>query len=174
MAAPAGNTFWQLRSKHGRDKLFSSPEDLWEAACEYFEWCDDNPWIKNEAIKSGDMAGVIMKIPTQRPYTLTGLCLYLDCNAAYFRTFKAQATEKDKDFNTVIERIEDTIYTQKFEGATVGAFNANIISRDLGLIDKKDHTTDGESLNKGFIDYLRETSNQTKQQNEKSGRRNKK
>ena len=38
MAAPKGNQFWMLRSKHGRDKLFATPEALWEAACEYFQW----------------------------------------------------------------------------------------------------------------------------------------
>ena len=26
MAAPKGNQFWMLRSKHGRDKLFATPE----------------------------------------------------------------------------------------------------------------------------------------------------
>lgn len=28
MAAPKGNQFWMLRSKHGRDKLFATPEAL--------------------------------------------------------------------------------------------------------------------------------------------------
>ena len=36
---------WMLRSKHGRDKLFATPELLWDAACEYFQWCDENPWV---------------------------------------------------------------------------------------------------------------------------------
>jgi hypothetical protein len=26
MAAPKGNKFWMMRSKHGRDKLFASPQ----------------------------------------------------------------------------------------------------------------------------------------------------
>lgn len=51
MAAPTGNKFWMLRSKHGRDKLFSTPELLWEAACEYFQWCDENPWLSKKAIQ---------------------------------------------------------------------------------------------------------------------------
>lgn len=38
----------------------------------------------------------------------------------------------------VTTRIDEIIYKQKFEGAAVGAFNANIIARDLGLADKKD------------------------------------
>ncbi|MDM1294325.1 DNA packaging protein [Sphingobacterium sp. N143] len=139
MAAPKGNQFWKLRSKHGRDKLFGSSNLLWEAATEYFEWCDKNPWLKSEAIKSGDMAGTVMQVPTARPYTLQGLCLFLDCNAAYFRQFKQSLPENEKDFSTVITRIEEVIYNQKFEGATVGAFNANIIARDLGLTDKQEH-----------------------------------
>jgi hypothetical protein len=46
MGAPKGNQFWKLRSKHGRDTLFESPEKMWEAACEYFQWCDDNPLLE--------------------------------------------------------------------------------------------------------------------------------
>lgn len=37
-----------------------------------------------------------------------------------------------------MDEVETTIYTQKFEGAAVGAFNSNIIARDLGLADKKE------------------------------------
>ena len=51
MAAPKGNKFWMLRSKHGRDKLFATPELLWDAACEYFQWCDENPWTTRKAIQ---------------------------------------------------------------------------------------------------------------------------
>lgn len=139
MGAPKGNQFWKLRSKHGRDKLFTSPEMLWKAACEYFQWCDENPWVKNEAVKSGDLAGTIMKVPTSRPYTLTALCLYLGCNTKYFSDFEASLKESEKDFSEVVTRIRETIYSQKFEGAAIGAFNANIIARDLGLSDKQEH-----------------------------------
>src|SRR5579862_894100 len=147
MAAPVGNQFWKLRSKHGRDKLFSNPEAMWEAACEYFNWCDAHPWFRNEPIKSGMEQGTCMKIHMARPYTIQGLCRYLHCNTAYFRTFKSQLTEKNKDFNTVIKDIEEAIYQQKFEGAAVGAFNANLIARDLGLADKTELTgKDGKDL----------------------------
>ncbi len=50
------------------------------------------------------------------------------------------------DFLQVVSRIDEIIYTQKFEGAAVGAFNANIISRDLGLRDGSDVTTNGKEL----------------------------
>lgn len=143
MAAPKGNQFWKLRNKHGRDKLFASPQLMWEAACEYFEWCDNNPWVKNEVIKGGDMAGTIVAVPTTRPYTLSGFMFYAGAEESYWRHFKA---EGHHDYSPVIKKIEAVIDTQQFEGASVGAFNANIIARKLGLADRSDITSGGERL----------------------------
>lgn len=142
MAAPKGNQFWKLRSKHGRDKLFATPGLLWDAACEYFAWCNKTPWYKNEAVKSGPLAGDFIKVPTQKPYSLSGLCLYLDCSQNYFRKFKSECD--NKDFITIITRIEEVIETQQFEGAVVGAFNANIIARKLGLSEKVESQITGK------------------------------
>lgn len=161
-----GNNFWTLRSKHGRDRLFTDPDSLWQAACEYFAHCDETPWFRNEAIKSGLGAGSIIQVPTQRPYTLSGLCLFLNVNPDYLNQFKKSLVSKTDPskpeyeqsaagYSEIITRIEEIIRTQKFEGAVVGAFNANIIARDLGLVDKKDMTTDGESLNKGYYEFLK-------------------
>ncbi|MDH6304622.1 hypothetical protein M2459_001357 [Parabacteroides sp. PF5-5] len=131
-AAPKGNQFWKLRSKHGRDKLFATPELLWEAASEYFQWCDDHPWAVSKTKKKEDKTET-EETPTQRPYTISGLMLYCDASQSFWRKFK---DEDHKDFFTVITRIEGVIETQQFEGATVGAFNANIIARKLGLSEK--------------------------------------
>lgn len=131
MGAPSGNQFWKLRSKHGRDKLFETPQLMWEAACEYFEWCENNPLIEVD-FKGKDAKRVEM--PKMRAFTLIGLCIYLDCSSSYFRAFKI--TTSNKDFLTVITHIEEVIYNQKFTGAAAGFLNPNIIARDLGLIDK--------------------------------------
>lgn len=140
MGAPKGNQFWKLRSKHGRDKLFATPELLWEAACEYFQWCDDNP-LKEEKLFHFQGTVVKNKASKLRAYTITALCLYLDCNKDYFTDFKDGLdlnTEEGKDFSRVITRIYETVYSQKFEGAAADLLNANIIARDLGLSDKRD------------------------------------
>lgn len=144
MAAPKGNQFWKLRSKHGRDKLFASPDLLWEAACEYFEWCDQNPWVslKMKGTKDGNFNE---ESPTQRPYSLAGFLRYIDAGDEYWRDFRKAGHE---DFSGVIMRIEKTIETQQFEGAVVGAFNANIIARKLGMEDKV--TIKQERLIKGL------------------------
>ncbi|GAG43219.1 unnamed protein product, partial [marine sediment metagenome] len=81
-----------------------------------------------------------------RAMTLSQLCFYLKCNEAYFRTFKKQLPDGEKDFNTVIRDIETTIYNQKFQGAAADLLDSNIIARDLGLKDARDLTTDGEKI----------------------------
>lgn len=146
MGAPKGNQSWKLRSKHGRDKLFATPQLLWEAATEYFEWVDENPLTRNEAIKGGDLAGRTVAVEIGRPYTIHGLCLYLDCSVDYFKKFE-QNNKDAVDFIPILTRIKETIYNQKFEGASVGLFNQSIIARDLGLVDKTDITSKGEKIN---------------------------
>lgn len=127
-AAPIGNQFWKLRSEHGRDMIFSSPEILWEEAVKYFEWCEENPWVQQNWVgKDGDE----VQKNHIRPLTLTGLCVFLDISEMTLREYG-----KRQDFVAVYTRIEQIIRTQKFEGAATGFFNASIIARDLGLVDK--------------------------------------
>lgn len=130
MGAPTGNQFWRQRTKHGRDKLFASASLLWESAEKFFDWCDKNPWYKNEY-----KDGKIQKIPTARPYTLSGLCIYLNVSESFWKEFRKNENLTE-DFLSVIALIENIIRTQKFEGAAVGVFNSNIIARDLGMVDK--------------------------------------
>ena len=90
--------------------------------------------------------------PVSRPYSLTGFCIYVGASTNWFREFRDECrNKKDKDFLEVIARVEETIKTQQFEGACVGAFNANIIARTLGLADKQevDHTNAGKEF-QGF------------------------
>jgi len=134
MAAPKGNQFWKMRSKHGRDSIFASATILWDAAVEYFIYTDGRKWVRVD-FKGKDSDKV--EIPTDTPYTLTGLSLFLGVHSKYFTEFEKKCSE---DFTEVITRIREIIYTQKFEGAAVGAYNGNIIARDLGLADKKDFT----------------------------------
>lgn len=155
MAAPLKNQYWKLRSKHGRDKLFTTAQLLWEAACEYFAWVENNPLHE---IKGFAYQGIVTKenFPKMRAMTLSGLCFYLHCNQAYFRQFKDGLPEGEQDFSTVISDIETVIYNQKFAGAAAGLLNPNIIARDLGLMDKQaiDVTTDLSRLTEDQIDKI--------------------
>ncbi len=161
MSAPAGNQFWKLRTKHGRDAIFTNPKLLWEESSKYFNWVDAHPWFKVEQCKKPyqDKNGnwvTVTKVPTARPYTIQGLCIFLGVNSLWFNEFeegikKRLANKEDetaKDFSEILHTIREVIYQQKFEGAAVGAFNWAIIARDLSLREKTEHTgKDGEPLN---------------------------
>lgn len=152
MPAPEGNQFWKIRSKHGRDKLFATPELLWEAATEYFEWCDTNPFMKAEAknVSVGNNGGSeiqIIEIPVKRPYTIHGFCLFVGASVDFWKSFKRQLKENDKDFIPTIQAIDQCIYDQKFTGAASGFFNATIISRDLGLKDQSEVVQTNNNFN---------------------------
>ncbi|MFZ4401985.1 MAG: terminase small subunit [Bacteroidales bacterium] len=151
MAAPKKNRFWELRSKHGRGKIFKSPSLLWDACCEYFLWCEKNP-LKEQVVFHAQ--GIITKsyVAKMRPFTIQGLVSFLDVNVNYLNQFedslKGKKDKSSKDFSLICTRVREIIYRQKFEGAASGFFNANIIARDLGLSEKTetDLTTKGEKI----------------------------
>jgi len=138
MAAPKNNQFWMLRSKHGRDKIFATPQIMLEACYEYFKWCEENPLI--EIDYRGSNPPVKVELPKMRAYTLAGLTCFLGVNTIYFNEFEANIKGKEdqasKDFYKVITHVKEVIYNQKFVGAAAGFLNPNIIARDLGLSEK--------------------------------------
>ena len=130
MAAPKGNKFWRARSSHGRKPIFATPEELWAACCEYFEWVEKNPLMSAEVVKYQGGAKLV-DVPKMRAMTLAGLCLFLDISDDCWDDYR-----KRQDFVAVTTRAEKVIYAQKFAGAAADLLNPNIIARDLGLKDK--------------------------------------
>ncbi len=137
MAAPTGNQFWKLRSKHGRDRIFATPDLMLNAAYEYFQWCENNPLIEVD-YRGSKLERV--QLPKMRAFTIEGLTMYLGVNKVYFNHFedecKSKSDELSKDFCKVITHVREIIYRQKFEGSAAGFLNPNIIARDLGLSEK--------------------------------------
>lgn len=132
MAAPVGNQFWKQRSTHGRNPKFESPDALWEAATEYFEWVEANPLQEAQAFAyQGNVK--VQELPKMRAMTIMGLCIFLDISQQAWSEYKQR-----NGFGEVTTRIDEIIRTQKFEGASAGLLNANIIARDLGLADKQE------------------------------------
>lgn len=138
-----GNQFWKNRSStNGPERAFATPEILYDMACEYFEhtansinWTEQF-WVgKNAEEKKKNF-------PT--PFTLGGLCIFLGVNSKYFNKFEERLKKRDtkeaEDFLNVIYTIRDIIFTQKFEGAAVGIYKENIISKELGLTEKTEET----------------------------------
>lgn len=134
MAAPAGNRFWEARSRHGRKPIFETPEMLWESACDYFEWCEDNPLYEDKTFAyEGDVSHE--PVAKMRAMTLTGLCIFLGISFQAWTEY-----EKREGFGEITSTIAGIVRTQKFEGASAGLLNANIIARDLGLSERNELT----------------------------------
>jgi len=150
-----GNQFWKLRTKHGKDKIFGGDgSTLWAEACAYFDWCDRHPWERVELVKYQGIAEEA-DVPLGRPYTMDGLTVYLGVSSSYFRTAKSalkekmeakRATPDELELLSVIECIEQTVRTQQVEGAAVGVFNANLISRINGIADNVNQNTTGDTV----------------------------
>lgn len=148
MSSLKGNQFWKLRHTHGKKRLFSDANLLLEEARKYFEDCDNNPWQKTELVKYMGIA-TQAEVPLGRMYSMFGLCTFLGVTGSYFRTAKRElsdkiknevATDEETDLLEAIELIEQAIQTQQIEGAAVGVFAPNLVSRINGLADKQDIT----------------------------------
>jgi hypothetical protein len=126
------NQYWKLRAKHGRSKIFATPADLWNAACEYFEYANSKVWKRKEYI--GQQGKEVTK-EYITPFTKQALSLFLGVSERYFYEFKKTC---NNDFLEVIFKMEDIIFLQKLEGASIGFFNGNIIARDLQLKEQID------------------------------------
>ena len=144
--------WWEARASQVRGKdpvygnqvdTFASAEDLWKAACEYFEWMETRPQYEARPFQYKGSVTLI-KIPKRRPYTLRGLLTYLNISIYVWGVYKQ---DRGPAYAHVCEQISNVIYQQKFEGAAVDLFNASIIARDLGLKDQQEVSTpDGNPL----------------------------
>ena len=132
MSAPVGNRFWEARSSHGRAPIFASPEDMWAACLEYFDWIEANPLYEAQAFAyQGNVK--VESLPKMRAMTIAGLCIFLDISVRTWGDYRER-----EDFMPITTRVDEIIRTQKFQGAAADLLNPNIIARDLGLTDKSE------------------------------------
>jgi len=127
MPAPQGNQFWKQRATDGAPRKYEDPDVLWADCAKYFEWVDANPFKVQINTKQG-----LTRIEKIRPMTIGGLCLFLGIDETTWRKWRDR-----EDLSPITARVDAIIYEQKFAGAASDQFNANIISRDLGLADKR-------------------------------------
>ena len=127
MSFEKGNKLWEARTKVGRDKLFNSPQSLWDACVEYLEWVEANPlWSVKPMVANGEIVDHPISHP--RIVTIRALCVFLNISSSTWYEYG-----KLDDFSSIVKAVEDIIYDIKLAGASAGLFNANIIARELGL-----------------------------------------
>lgn len=122
-------------SKTGRPKKIESAEKMWEYACQYFNEVDETPFRKQDFIRGGTSAGTKIHLDSNRPYSWAGFETFMIrygiiSNLDHYR---ANTNDAYSEFRGIIASIDKVMFDNKFEGATVGVFNASIIARDLQL-----------------------------------------
>jgi len=131
----------------GRPRRFKTPGALRRAFEQYKEWAAANPWNKKEAIKSGDLAGTLIDLPTERPLTEWEFAVF--CGMS--RTGLIEYCKRD-DFSDIYKKIKDEMSAQRISGGMAGAYNANLVARIDGItekseIDQTNHFPDGIEIN---------------------------
>lgn len=123
-----------------------TPENLWFLAISYFAWCEENPHISSQVVKY-PLHYELACIPQMRAFTMRSFLAHAGLTKAAYEAAKAKP-----EFEVVCELIESIIYDQKFTGAAAGVLKESLISRDLGLGEKVDHTSSDGSMTPSHVD----------------------
>lgn len=117
-----------------------TPEELWAIACLYFAGAKYDTIVRKDFLRSGESAGKIIEITQERPFSWTSLELFMAYKGIRYTMGDIRINKDGQydDFKEVVERINQVMYQQKFDGAAVGNYNPQLIIRDLGLAEKVD------------------------------------
>jgi hypothetical protein len=147
-------------AKNGRPRSYETPEDFWAKFVEYKEWIDANPVAITESkTRYGDDYENKEKF-VPRAMTVTGFCVFAGIRRSTYYEYANQ-----DGFTDICASIESVMFDQKFVGASSGLLNHSIIARELGLADKKDHTSSDGSMTPATVDLSKLTSDQLRQLN---------
>lgn len=117
------------------------PEKLVEEFSAYVKWCEENPIIEESRVDyaNGGYSATAEKHP--RRISIDGFLVFLGCSDNWW----AQLTngKRGDEFLRVKSGIKKYCEAYQVEMASAGLLKENIISRLLGLADKKEIKTDG-------------------------------
>lgn len=125
--------------KVGRPRKFETPQELWDAAQEYFKWAMDNPLMSAEVVKGGNNAGTLYEVPKMRATTWEGLEVHCGVDLKNYREDKLKDGSK---FIPIIRALDKIIFAYNYEGATAELLNPNLVARKLGLKEKVEQSGD--------------------------------
>lgn len=130
-----------------------SAEDLWSHFTNYVEHSYETPLVEAKLFsgKEGLRTGALNKM---RPLTIEAFCNYLGVSPTIWRGWKKKALNDDEYFHEVMDLIDQNINDQMFQGAASDFFNASIISRKLGLVDKTEVLAPAADPTEGQERYL--------------------
>ena len=105
MAAPKENKF--ALGNSGKPKKWETAEELQDDIDAYFEWCDNNPMEQVHSSKIDKETGKPLVFEIARPYTIEGLCSFLECSRETLVNY--QKEEGYEEYFDTIKRAKNKI-----------------------------------------------------------------
>lgn len=127
--------FLEPKNPLGRPPKYT-PEELWAKFEEYKQWCKDNPI---EVVSKTEYAnGNFAKASEYKPryVSIGGFLIFIGCTETWWS--KIETGKKGPEFFKVKATIKKYCEQYQKEMAASGLMKENIISRLLGLADKKE------------------------------------
>mgnify|MGYP000032381975 CR=1 FL=1 len=134
MAAPKRHKFNQFNTEYpGRERKYKNSRELWKAIVSYFEWVENNPLVEQKCLVV-DKTIEFVEVDKVRATSVAALCRHLGIWVSNWHKWKAM----EDDYRMVCVTAEEMIRDQKFTCAAANLLNSTLISRDLGLADKRE------------------------------------
>jgi hypothetical protein len=128
-----GNKMWMLAEYPGVQKKYT-PEALWQKFQDYLIQNAECSWAKDDFIKSGPDEGKIVSMSIPNPPNIKAFCLFATITESTFNSYR----KSEPEMSAVSCGIADQIQGIQISGAATNTFNANIVARWAGLVDKKE------------------------------------
>lgn len=114
-----------------------TPAKLQEKFVEYVQWCKDNPIVLGTKVSNTSVEGIpygsVTTEEKPRLVSIGGFLVYIGAT----RSWWGELDRAKQDFSAVKDLIRGFCEEYQKEMAAANIFNANIISRLLGLADKQ-------------------------------------
>ena len=114
-----GNNFHKIIPVSGRPKLYKTPDDLWKAACGYFEHTVKHP-VPYFVCKYNK----IRLRHEMKAMSLRSLCLHIGLSSL-------KRYEQAPGFDEIVAKIKQVIYVHNFTGAAAGLLKGKVIGWTL-------------------------------------------
>jgi len=142
-----GNEEYKKAIITGRPPKYK-PMELLEKFEEYVNWCreGDGAFLQQEKTKKSEGKGDDKRTQDtnkakrfRAPVSERGFCNYIGANKDYLTDL---LDRKNHNFTGVVQWIKEFCREDKVRGASVGVYNASIISQLLGLVTKSERKHD--------------------------------
>lgn len=118
-------------SRGGAPLKFKTPADLYNTFEKYKKWAENNPWLKQEFIRTGSKAGNIIELKNARALTEWEFAAF--CGLSYQGLRNYGEREDHKQFFDTYHRIKNEMSAFRVSGGLCDAFNANLVARIDGI-----------------------------------------